>query len=83
MGAGVGGKFLFASAFSEPQQDHRWGEGRVARAQGAGREWHEGQHMVAVRGVRAQWKCGLETEGPLVTSRVHRGQRWIVHQCDG
>lgn len=83
MGVGVGGRFLSASAFFEPQQGYRWGEGRAAGAQGAGGDWHEGQHMVAVREVRAQWKCCLETKGPLVTSRVHGGRRRIVHQCDG
>lgn len=62
-GVGVGGKFLFASFF-EPQQGYRWGEGRAIEAQ-LEETGMKGSTLVAVRGLRAQWKCCLETKGHL------------------
>lgn len=44
------------------------------RAQGAGGEQHEGQHVVAARGIRAQWKCGLETKGHLLPAGYTEGR---------
>lgn len=79
----AGSSCLLLCSQNYSEQGQRCDEGTGPRAQGAGGECQEGQHEMAMRWTRAQWKCCLETKGPLLMAGYTEGRDELSHLCDG